>query len=362
MKFLNQIFGKKEKPVQTYQDFWSWFKVNEKQFHDVVKSQKNIEPDFFDQLFPKLQELKDGYFFLAGMLDDHTAELVFTPDGNVLNIVFVEELVNAAPEIPNWKFTALKPANDITNIGIRMGDYTFSAENLSFYYTEDANYPDEIDVVITHDNYNEQDRSVLLNGVYIFLDNYLGELKTVTTIDNLSLISTNQAEKELIPISKLKDFLLWREKEFVEKYSGVRYQTENDSYASLEAELNNGLPLIAIVNTTLLEWDSKASHPWILAIDVKYDGSANHGMPDQATYDLLDVFEDEIMLELKDFDGYLNIGRQTADGERIIYFACKDFRKPSKLLYQLKQGYQGKLNFNYEIYKDKYWRSFDRFR
>jgi len=362
MKFLKKIFGKKEESIQTYEDFWNWFKANEKHFYQVLKSGTDIEAKFFDQLSPKLEALKDGYFFLAGMFDDDTAELVFTPDGNVLNIVFVEELVKAAPEILNWKFTALKPANEIANVGIRMGDYTFSAENLSFYYNEDSLYPDEIALVITHDHYNEQDRSVLLNGVYIFLDNFLGELKTVTMIDHLTLISKNHAEKELIPIHKLKDFLVWREKEFVEKYDGVRYQTEDDSYSSLEAELHNGLPLIAIVNTTLLGWDRKASHPWILAIEIKYDGSANNGMPDQSTYELLNVFEDEIMLTLKDEEGYLNIGRQTADGERLIYFACKDFRKPSKLLYALKAKYQGQLNFSYEIYKDKYWRSFDRFK
>ena len=39
--------------------------------------------------------------------------------------------------------------------------------------------------------------------------------------------------KELIPISKLKDFLTWREKEFIEKYEGTRHNTENDSYALL---------------------------------------------------------------------------------------------------------------------------------
>lgn len=362
MGLFDKIFGKKEDKIQSYDDFWNWFSANEQTFYKVVKTGKNIEVDFFNKLSPKLEELKDGYFYLTGMYDDNTAELVFTPDGVLKNIVFVEELVSSAPKIPNWRFTALKPALEIENVGIKMADYTFDSDNLSFYAIEHNNYPDEVDIVVAHNDYKEDDKSTIINGTYIFLDNYLGELNSVTTIDNLTVISKDQAEKELIPIEKLKDYLIWREKEFLEKYDGVRYNTGHDSYSSLEATLNNGLPLVAIINSTLLDWDSKASHPWILKVEIKFDGSKNNGMPDNDTYEQLNNFEEEIMTELKDFEGYLNICRQTADSERIVYFACKDFRKPSKLLYNLTKKHSDKLDLSYDLYKDKYWQSFERFR
>ncbi len=362
MSLLKSIFGKKEQSVKSYCDFWTWFQSNERKFYDIVKSRQNPEKDFFDKLSPKLGELKDGYFYLTGMLDDNTAELVLTPDGIVKNIVFVEELVKSAPTISNWKFTALKPALDIENVRIEMAGYSFDSENLSFYSIDNNNYPDEVDIVIVHNDYKEEDKSTITNGTFIFLDNYLGELNSVTTIDNLTVIPKNKVEKELIPITKLKDYLIWREKEFVEKNSGLRYDTENDMYSSLEAELKNGRPLVAIINTTLLEWDSKASHPWLLKIEITYDGNNNNGMPDNETYELLNKFEDEVMFEIKDFNGYLNIGRQTADNSREIYFACKDFRKPSKVLHELTKKYSGKLNLTYDIYKDKYWQSYERFR
>src|SRR5690606_36904718 len=102
MGFLNKIFGKKEQQVKNYGDFWEWFKNNEQVFYNVVKSGKDIETDFFDRMSPKLKEVKDGIFFLTGMCDEHTAELIFTPDRYITNIVFVEELVNAAPTLTNW--------------------------------------------------------------------------------------------------------------------------------------------------------------------------------------------------------------------------------------------------------------------
>lgn len=361
MDFLKNIFSKKDEPVNSNADFWVWFQKNEKGFFNVVKNRKDIEKGFFDKLSSKLGELKDDYFYLTGMYDDNTVELVLTADGSIKNIVFVEELVAAAPQIDGWKFTSLKPALDIKDVNIEMEGYKFSNENLSFYANEFSEYPDEIDITIVHNDLTEENKKQIFSGTYIFLDNYLGELDFLNNIDNLNTVSKKEAQKELVPIEKLKDFLAWRQKEFIEKYEGVRYDTENDTYTILEAELESGGALIAVINTELLNWDSKASHPWISVLTLKYDGSKNNGMPNENDYKLLGKIEEEIMQELKDSDGYLNIGRQTAKGERNVYFACKDFRKPSKVFFEMQQKFSDNFGIEYDIYKDKYWQSFERF-
>ena len=361
LNLFNNLFGKKDTPITSYQDFWTWFQKNEKQFFNVVKQQGDIEHEFFDQLSPRLNQLKEGFFYLTGMLSNDTAELVFTADAAVKNIVFVEELVNAAPLINGWKFTALKPALDIKDVGIKMGDYTFNSENLQFYANHDPAFPDEIDITMVHRDYTLENAGNITNGTYIFLDNYLGELKFATTVDHLNVCGPADTQQELIPVGKLNDYLIWREKEFVERYEGTRHDTENDQYDLLEATLSNGHALIAVINRNMLNWESKASHPWILDVEIKYDGSQNRGMPDKPTYTLLDELEDRLMDQLKDVEGYLNIGRETADNQRNIYFACKDFRLPAKAAQQLKTAYAGQLGVSYDIYKDKYWQSFKRY-
>ncbi len=362
MSFLKNLFGRKEKSTDSYEAFWSWFVENEKSFFKVVKEQGNISEAFFNKMSPKLEEIKEGFYFLTGMPDENTVELIFTPDGVIRNIVFVEELVEAAPKINGWKFVALKPAMDINNLGIKMGDYTFDSDSLSFYSKNHDFMPDEIDIIVAHKNFKEEDKAAITNGIYIFMDNYLGELNSVTNIDNMTVIGIEEAEEELIPISKLKDFLIWRQKEFIEKYDGIRYNTEKDEYASLEATLKNGNPLIAVVNTTLLKWDSKASHPWVMHIEIPYDGQRNNGFPEAEMFKFLNDVEEEMMKDLKDSEGYLNIGRQTADNAREIYLACKDFRLPSKVVYKIQNQYKDKIDLEYSIYKDKYWQSLDRFR
>lgn len=361
MSFLKSIFKAKDEPIHSYGDFWKWFEKYAKTFHKVVKGQGNVEKDFFDKISPKLNELKDGFWYLTGMFDDNTAELVITADGTIKNIVFAEELIQAAPRIDAWKFTALKPALDIKDVSIEMAGFKFNNENLHFYANDHFDYPDEIDINIVHDDCNKENKATITNGVYIFLDNYLGELDFAINIDNLKAIGRDEAEKDLIAIDKLKDYLKWRQKEFLEKYEGLRYDTENDEYSILEAELESGNTLIAVMNTDLLQWDAKASHPWILSVEIPYDGSNNNGMPEEETYKLLDEIEEQITTVLKDFEGYLNVGRQTAKNVREIYFACRDFRKPSKVLHELRQRYAGQFEITYDIYKDKYWKTFSRF-
>lgn len=364
MSFLKKLFKKKEdKPIESYQDFWDWFLLHEEEFYKIVKKGNGdkIAANFFDKLAPKLDELKQGIWYLTGMLDTNTADLILTADGEIQNFYVIEELIAAAPKLNNWKFKALKPAHEIENVGINIAGFSFTSENIFFYANDLKNCPDEIDITIIHDDYDEENKTEIINGCYLFLDHYLGELNSLTIIDNIKFKEKSEAEKELVPIEKLKSFIIWREKEFVEKYEGIRKKTENDNYISMEATLNTGNKMIAVMNNDLLNWDAKASHPWILIFDIKYNGEDNNGFPDEKTYNFLDSIEKEINFELKDFEGYLNIGRETAENVREIYFACKEFRKPCKVADKILSKYSKNLEINYNIYKDKYWSSFDRF-
>lgn len=354
------LFKKKQENAD-YNEFWKWFQIHQKKFHDIISSENNIEEDFFDPLSEHLDKITDGIFYLTGMYDETTVELILTPDGNINKIIFIEELVMLAPQIDGWIFTALKPALDINDVCIEMDDYVFDKSNLSFYANENLKYPDEIDITIVHPDFNEEKEPAIANGIFLFLDNYLGELYSTTTIDSIQIIGPNEVSKELIPIAKLKDYLKWREKEFIEKYDGIRYGIDNDKYAIFNAESKSGNPFIAMINTDLLQWNSKASHPWMLNITIKFDGKHNNGMPDKKTQILLDKIEDEITEKLKDLDGNLNIGRETGENTREIYIACKDFRMPSKALSNTVEKYASKIEIDFDIYKDKYWQTLNRF-
>lgn len=362
MGIFDKILGKKnpEKQIGTYKEFWDWFLTKEKTFFEVVKNREHIEEQFFDIMAPELSKINDGYYFLAGMCNENTAELIITVEGDVKKMIFAEELVAAAPEIENWKFTALKPETNIENVGIRMNECEFTKDNIYFYSNEIEGYPDEIDLAFVYEDLTEENKGSATTGICIFLDNFLGELNFATQIDTFSIIGKNEAEKELVPIEKLKEFLLWREREFTEKYKDLQTFENEDQFSLLEATLENGMPLMATVNASLLKYDAKASYPWISVMKISYDGSNNNGFPEEKDYNTMNIIEDYAAEILTPENGHLYIGRETADSCKSIYFASKDFRQPSKVFDQIiKDNPQYKISL--EIYKDKYWQSFEHY-
>jgi hypothetical protein len=362
MGFLKKIFGARDKPVVVtdFASFWNWFLENADFFYDCVKQQKDVEEKFLDKVIPLLKQIDESFFCLVGMYDDNKAEMVITADGVVKSIVFAEEIVATAPDLRGWKFTALKPALGF-EMSITMEGYEFNNENLSFINNNLSEYPDEIDITLVHRDHNEKNHKTIGNGSLIYLDNALGELNTALLIDNVSIAGPPAENAELIPISKLGEFLVWREKEFVEKYKDVLYNTENDEYSALEAKDGDGLPVLAIIDRALLDWDAKPSHPWMMTIEIRYDGKDTNGMPSPAVYETMNQFEDDLLKLLPDSEGYLNLGRETYNGKRTTYFACREFRQSSKRTWATISNYKEKLNIKYDIYKDKYWRTMNRY-
>jgi len=362
MGFLDRFRKAEEKPILTYAAFWEWFQTNEAAFRRAVQTKDSavIEKDFFAHLEPKLHQLNNGIFYLVGMVDSETVDMIFTADGDPRNIPFAEELVAAAPPIPFWYFSPHKPPMDITAVGLRMNGITYDSERLSFFATDHEEMPDLVDITISHKDMNESNVDEITHGSYLFLDNYLGEINFLTTVDELSFCTVDEATKPLLPIEALDNYLQTRQALFVEKYDGVRIFTESDSYCGMEARLDSGRMLVATINADLLRWDRKASHPWMLVVTIAFDGEATNGMPDGATADRLDEIEDQISNQLKDADGYLNIGRQVANGERDIFYACIDFREPSKVVSEVAKTVND-LSVDYRIFKDKYWQSVAHF-
>ncbi len=362
MGILNRLFEASEKRIESYADFWEWFQANEAEFRRAVQTKDTgvIEAKFFARLAPKLNELREGIFYLVGMLDAETVDMIFTADGNPKNMVFAEELVSSAPPIECWTFAPHKPPMDIATFGLEMNGFTHSNETLSFYPTDYDDMPDLVDITVVHKDMNPSNIEEMKGGAYIFLDNYLGELNFLKNIDELGFCGPDDATKPLVPIDALDNYLQTRQALFVEKYEGVRIFTESDSYSLMEAELPSGRMMVATINTDLLKWDRKASHPWMLVVTIAFDGEKTNGMPDKATADRLNEIEDEISAQLKDVDGYLNIGRQVANGERDIFYACIDFRMPAKVVWEV-AGKANDLAVDYQIFKDKYWQSVAHF-
>ena len=362
MSLFKKLFKKKpDTRIRSYADFWDWFVEHEEGFYESVHSKEHTADDFLFPVSNKLAQLRDGVFLLAGMMEDGRAELIFTPDGRIKNVFIIDDIIEAAPELERWKFSALKPAIQSNSFGIRMQEVEFTENKIKFYSIDNPEYPDQIALRFTHEDLNPEDEQIIKNGIFIYLSHVLGEENFINIIDEVEVVPAEEVNDDLIPVEKLEDYLLWRQKEFMEKYEGFRHDTENDKYVVLEAMLESGNRLLATVNADLLNWDKKASHPWILTVLVGYASDREDGLPNEVTADALNAFEDLLRSELKDVDGYLNIGRQTCNSVREIFFACKEFRACSRIVDKIIRESNQPFEFNYDIYKDKYWQTFERY-
>ena len=361
MSFLKKLFvPSREIVITDYASFWQWFLLNQKEFYPILQSRIDIETRVLSRLIPALHQVNNGLFCLCGFQQDNCAELIISAEGNIRNFVFAEDLVAHAPDIPGWKFTALKPPAGLDSFSTKLKGYEFSREKISFYPKTNPDYPDEISLVFVHEDYTGQNAEDIESGVFIFLENALGELNLATTIDELK-IGGDASGKELIPLQKLLPYLKWREAEFVGKYRGGRYNTELDRYATFSGKDSRGRSSIGLMNTDLLQWDAKASHPWMMTITINYGQHQKNGMPDKVMFQKMDQFEQELGSLLTDSNGYLNIGRQTYNGIRSIFFACTEFRHASRIAASVISGYKDSVEADYSITRDKYWLTVEKF-
>ncbi|GHM99167.1 hypothetical protein WSM22_06570 [Cytophagales bacterium WSM2-2] len=347
------------KPI-TYADFWTWFQLNEKAFFNAVKDPQKTNEDFLDKISAKLKELREGYSCGTRFFEG-AAELVFSANRKVKNFIFVEDLVDAAPVIAGWKFFAFRPALPPEDASFLIGDFRFTVHGLGFITKEDPKYPDEIDISIVYLSIPEDKKELALTALLIYLENSLGEVKCATLIDRLSLVQKQDMD-DTIPLEKLKDYLFWREQEFIEKYESDYYSnTKDDVYLRYEGETEKGHIVISEVNSSILAWGRSASYPWISRVIIKYGDASKGELPDQATHILMKEIETEITNQLNEVTPCLCVAADTHDGVREIYFVCKDFRKPSRIIDEVLRKDSSRFEITYDIYKDKYWRTFDKY-
>lgn len=341
-------------------DFWSWFSQQADGFFDIVKAQKEIAKLFVNPVLEQLNTIRDGYYVLVGMIEDDLAELIITADGDVRVIPFIERLVASAPALNHWKITALKPPSELNDFAVNFSQGSLSADTLDFIFKEEKEYPDLLNIDIVHDDITDLNRGLFEQGIFIFLENYIGEIQCLELIDGISIKAKNEAQGELISMHKLDSFLKWRNKEQVEKYDQVKHTSDDDQYTGFETKLDSGRSLITTINTNLLHWEHVAAYPWITIITMNYK-NGNNGMPSKDENNLLYEIEEEVNAHLREEVYCLNIGRQTGENKREIYYASKDFRLPAIALDKISKSHKD-FSIDYEIYKDKYWQTFKRFK
>lgn len=348
--------------VDTKQAFWQWFTANEKRLTCIDTSDTAKAGKFIEELIENIKPFNPWLKALAGPHGDGRHELIITSDGDIALFCKAEELVAAAPEIKGWLFTPHKPPMGPENIRIMMFGKEFSSDTLHFYAHVNELYPDEVSIILTHPEYSIEDDQQFQAAAMIYLENTLGEVNTATKIDWYEMGPPPQPENgiELIPMSKLNDYLTWREKEFVEKTESFRKQRPPENFSVIEGTDTEGKLLFATIDAAFQNWEYRSAYPWLLQVDITYEPNAS-GLPDKKQMEEMQAIEDEITAVLPQDDSIYFLGHKTHNNIRSIFFYCSNFNAHSKILHR----YVEQSKWNYEVMffirKDKYWRTVEQF-
>lgn len=343
-------------------DFWLWFLSKEKAYHKTLSKELMEGEVIMSEILEKVRKYYPSINGLIGFSAGKELELIFSPDGVIKDFVFVHELVQNAPQIDGWKITYLKPEVPNFDIIINWKGYELSREKIWFFTETDEEYPDEIMINLVFDDYRaDEEYEVIFAGLFLYLDNCIGELNMATRIDGINLVHRSEidVDVELIPIEKLKDYINWREKEFFQRYDKESYPLiEDEQYAILEAMVED-LPYKAMINSNWKDWPYKPVYSWAVKVVLNFKGLDN-GQPDKQQLKNIKEFEDKLIEALSDLN-VCYVGHSTFNHTTTIYFYSNEYLLVSKKIHGVLDSAPEGVEVDFIIHRDKYWRNVEDF-
>jgi len=185
--------------------FWDWFTKKSNIYFKFEEDRENL----FDELKSKLNKINQDLTFEFGPVRDNKREFVISADGIKGSFPDVIKVVNAAPNLPNFKIIAFRqPHLDFTKINYK--DIQLDFKDVFFRYGKNNG---KLDIELNIRDY--QDNIDWATAAFLLLDNILGEYDTemfINGIDRKQLIEYEL--NSLLPISDLSKILLDYKLEF----------------------------------------------------------------------------------------------------------------------------------------------------
>ena len=180
--------------------FWGWFA----QHSDELRTLEDGSP-LVDEMHFQLGRYYDGLVYEMTMPKDSPRELVVSADGIREAFPAVQVLIARAPVLDGWKFTAFRPRMpDYHRVGLTFSGRKFPQDRIWF---EAQTQEGAFDLLLFHQDYDPEQRNLIINGTYILLDVALGEYDVMTGIryiDHQEAPADPKAEG-LRPFSELRE-------------------------------------------------------------------------------------------------------------------------------------------------------------
>ena len=203
--------------MKSINTFWNWFQDNNQTIKNLInetpKNQKHISFWINKNLSYYCKEI--DFMIVFPKKENSKAEFIIIANGNPNYFNQVITLVDNAPVLKSWKFTAfIQPTAEIDKIinGLDepyiFQDVVLKISDLKFKPLQYNENNEKMDIIIFLKNYNLFcDTKTVRQAIYIILQDLLGEKIVYQKISLVQLAQMPQKNEELIEFYELQHYL-----------------------------------------------------------------------------------------------------------------------------------------------------------
>ena len=203
--------------MKSINTFWNWFQDNNQTIKNLInetpKNQKYIAFWINKNLSYYCKEI--DFMIVFPKKENSKAEFIIIANGNPNYFNQVITLVDNAPVLKSWKFTAfIQPTAEIDKIinGLDepyiFQDVVLKISDLKFKPLQYNENNEKMDIIIFLKNYNLFcDTKTVRQAIYIILQDLLGEKIVYQKISLVQLAQMPQKNEELIEFYELQHYL-----------------------------------------------------------------------------------------------------------------------------------------------------------
>ncbi len=191
--------------MNKYEKFWKWFSENNQKYYEHIEN-ADMQEELFDELSNELEKVGDGLLFeFSPIFDNKYREFAISANGIKEVFPLIIDLVEAAPKFENWEIKAFRQRTpNPEKFTIKYAGLEMSLKDIYFRYCIEDN---ELGIELNIRNL-DMENSMMLDCVYILLDQLLGEYDTTMFIDWIEWEKLDEEKVDkLIPIIKLRDLV-----------------------------------------------------------------------------------------------------------------------------------------------------------
>ena len=203
--------------MKSINTFWNWFQDNNQTIQKIVnetpKNQKNISFWIDKNLKFYCKEL--DFILVFSKTKTNKSEIIITANGNPDYFYQVVNLVDNAPQLKSWKFTAfIQPSSEIEKIISGLDepyffqDITLKTSELKFRTLDYDEEKSRLDLIIYLKNYALHcDNKTLQQAIFIIIQDLLGEQSLFQNINLVQLAQMPDSDNRLIHLHELQFYI-----------------------------------------------------------------------------------------------------------------------------------------------------------